>query len=116
MPDKSEKVVVTEAALALLAELRAEHGEVVFKISAGCCDGTGPMCFRESDVMIGSNDVKLGDAGSAGIWASPSIADLWKNSQMILDAGPGSGAGFSLDNGRTTHFLTRSRILSTGEQ
>ncbi|WP_282182585.1 DUF779 domain-containing protein [Aliiroseovarius marinus] len=111
MVEDVEKVVVTEAALALLEEIRAEHGDVVFKISAGCCDGTGPMCFREADVIIGVNDVKLGDADNAGIWATPSIADLWKNSQLILDAGPGTGAGFSLDNGRTTHFLTRSRII-----
>lgn len=111
MVEDVEKVVVTKAALALLEEIRAEHGDVVFKISAGCCDGTGPMCFREADVMIGVNDIKLGDADNAGIWAAPSIADLWKNSQLILDAGPGTGAGFSLDNGRTTHFLTRSRIL-----
>ena len=115
MVEKVEKVVVTEAALTLLEEIRAEHGDVVFKISAGCCDGTGPMCFREADVMIGVNDIKLGDADKAGIWAAPSIADLWKNSQMILDAGPGSGAWFSLDNGRTTHFLTRSRILHLDE-
>ncbi|SPF75475.1 hypothetical protein ALP8811_00465 [Aliiroseovarius pelagivivens] len=115
MVEKVEKVVVTEAALTLLEEIRAEHGDVVFKISAGCCDGTGPMCFREADVMIGVNDIKLGDVDKAGIWAAPSIADLWKNSQMILDAGPGSGAGFSLDNGRTTHFLTRSRILHLDE-
>ncbi|MCK0140821.1 DUF779 domain-containing protein [Aliiroseovarius sp. F20344] len=112
MVEEVEKVVVTEAALALLEEIRAEHGDVVFKISAGCCDGTGPMCFREADVMIGVNDVKLGEADNAGIWAAPTIAELWKNSQMILDAGPGSGAGFSLDNGRTTHFLTQSRSLS----
>lgn len=101
---------MTEAALTLLDDIRAEHGDVVFKISAGCCDGTGPMCFREADVMIGVNDIKLGDADNAGIWAAPSIAELWKDSQMILDAGPGTGAGFSLDNGRATHFLTRARI------
>ena len=115
MTEESEKVVVTEAALALLAELRAEYGEVVFSISAGCCDGTGPMCFRQSDAFIGSNDVQLGAADGAAIWASPSIAGLWENSQMILDAGPGSGAGFSLDNGRSMHFLTRARILSAGD-
>ncbi|MDA5094677.1 DUF779 domain-containing protein [Aliiroseovarius sp. KMU-50] len=112
----SEKVVVTDAALELLEELRAEHGDVLFKISAGCCDGTGPMCYRTSDIIIGANEVKLGDADGAGIWASPSIADIWKNSQLILDAGPGTGAGFSLDNGRTTHFLTRARILSDNQR
>lgn len=109
MTDQIEKVVVTEAALALLAELRAEYGEVVFQMSAGCCDGTGAMCFRQSDTIIGHNDVKLGEADGAGIWASPSIAAIWERSQLILDAAPGSGDGFSLDNGRTTRFVARAR-------
>lgn len=116
MNEEPKKVVVTDAALALLAELRSEYGDIVFKISAGCCDGTGPMCFRASEAYIGASDIKLGEADGADIWAASSIALLWQNSQMILDAGPGSGAGFSLDNGRTTHFLTRSRVLSADGQ
>lgn len=112
MAEDTEKVVVTDAAKELLAELQGEYGDIVFKISAGCCDGSGPMCFRASDAFIGVNDIKLGEADGAPIWAAPSIASLWENSQMILDAGPGSGSGFSLDNGRKTHFLTRARILS----
>lgn len=111
MIDNPEKVVVTEAARALLAEMRAEHGEIAFQMSAGCCDGTGAMCFRASDLYVGDNDVKLGEADGAGVWASRSIAEIWATSQVILDAGPGSGDGFSLDNGRKTRFLTRSRLL-----
>lgn len=114
--DNGEKVVVTEAALALLAELQAEHGDLIIQMSAGCCDGSGPMCFRKSDVHIGDSDVKLGDAGEAEIWASRSIAGIWENSQLILDAGPGSGEGFSLDNGRTTHLLTRAQVLTPHTQ
>lgn len=113
MSENTEKVVVTEAALALLTELRAEYGDVVFQMSAGCCDGTGVMCFRQAGTIIGPNDVKLGEAGGADIWASASIAGLWENSQLVLDAGPGSGDGFSLDNGRKTRFVTRAHILST---
>lgn len=112
MTSPSEKVVITDAGRALLAELRAEHGEVVFQLSAGCCDGTGAMCFKESSAFIGAKDIKLGDADGADVWASPSIAGIWENSQLIIDAGPGSGDGFSLDNGRTTRFLTKARILS----
>ncbi|MQY42595.1 DUF779 domain-containing protein [Epibacterium sp. SM1969] len=112
MAEQLEKVVITEAGRALLAELRAEHGNVVFQLSAGCCDGTGAMCFTENSAFIGTNDVKLGEADGAGVWASPSIAGIWENSQLIIDAGPGSGDGFSLDNGRTTRFLTKARIIS----
>lgn len=113
MTETIAKVVVTEAARELLTELRNEYGEVVFQLSAGCCDGTGAMCFRKSSAFIGSNDVHLGNADGAEVWASPSIAGIWENSQLIIDAGPGSGDGFSLDNGRTTRFLTKARIISS---
>lgn len=111
----SDEVVATQAALDLLAQLRAEFGEIVFQMSAGCCDGSGPMCYRAGEAFVGDRDVKLGEVDGAVIWAAPSIAGLWENSQMILDASPGSGNGFSLDNGRTSHFVTRARILSAGE-
>ena len=37
------RVSATPAALALLAEIQAEHGEVLFHQSGGCCDGYSPM-------------------------------------------------------------------------
>ncbi|MQQ09801.1 DUF779 domain-containing protein [Epibacterium sp. SM1979] len=114
MTHTPEKIVITDAARTLLTELRAEYGEVVFQLSAGCCDGSGAMCFRKDSAFIGSQDIQLGEADGAGVWASPSIAGIWENSQLILDAGPGSGDGFSLDNGRTTRFLTKARILNPG--
>lgn len=113
MSEQQAKVAVTDAAVALLAELRAEYGEVVFQMSAGCCDGSGPMCYRVGDAYIGSGDVKLGEADGAEIWASRSIASLWDNAQLILDTGNGSGNGFSLDNGRDIHFVTHARVIST---
>ncbi|WP_420568608.1 DUF779 domain-containing protein [Thalassovita sp.] len=113
MSEQLEKVIATPAAVALLAELRAEHGDVVFQMSAGCCDGSGPMVYRKGDAYIGSGDVQLGEVDGTQIWASRTIATLWENSQLILDTGTGSGNGFSLDNGRDKHFVTRARILST---
>jgi uncharacterized protein (DUF779 family) len=111
MAEQIDKVMGTQAASALLAELRAEYGEVVFQMSAGCCDGSGPMCYRAGEAYIGSGDVKLGEVDGTEIWASRSIATLWENSQLILDTSTGSGNGFSLDNGRTTHFVTRARQI-----
>jgi uncharacterized protein (DUF779 family) len=107
-----DKVIVTETAISLLNELRAEYGDLVFQMSAGCCDGSGPMCYRADEAYIGSGDVKLGEADGVEIWASRSIARLWDNSQLILDTGQGSGNGFSLDNGRNTHFVTKARLLT----
>ena len=116
MRDDLEKVVVTDAALALLTQLRSEHGEIVFQMSAGCCDGSGPMCYRANEAFVGDGDTKLGEVDGAEIWAHPSIAGLWENSQLVLDAAKGSGNGFSLDNGRTMHFVTRARLISADPQ
>lgn len=112
---KIDRVVITDEAKALLTEIRGEYGDVLFQLSAGCCDGSGPMCFKTGDAYIGSNDVKIGTADGADIWASGSIATLWDRSQLILDVGQGSGNGFSLDNGRAQSFITRARILSDDE-
>jgi len=58
-----DKVRATPEALALLAEIVAEHGPVMFHQSGGCCDGSSPMCYPVDGFKIGENDVKLGEIG-----------------------------------------------------
>ena len=43
------RVTATPAAVALIEELRAEHGPVMFHQSGGCCDGSSPMCYPVGD-------------------------------------------------------------------
>ena len=62
-----ERVVATDAAKELLAEIKADHGEVIFVQSGGCCDGSSPMCFKKGDYMIGSRDVLLGTVEGADV-------------------------------------------------
>ena len=38
----------------------AEHGPLMFMQSAGCCDGSLPMCFEESELETGERDVQIG--------------------------------------------------------
>ncbi|WP_417272758.1 DUF779 domain-containing protein [Celeribacter halophilus] len=110
-----DRVTMTDAARALLADIVAEHGPVMFVQSGGCCDGSSPMCFKEGDYIIGVRDIKLGEVEGAPVWISESLFEIWKHSQMILDAGPGNGAGFSLDTGRGTCFLSRARVFTDEE-
>ncbi len=58
-----KKVIATEAALALIEQLKAEHGALMFHQSGGCCDGSTPMCFPEGELIIGSADVLLVQRG-----------------------------------------------------
>ena len=113
--EANTRVTATNEARDLLAEIRAEHGDVMFHQSGGCCDGSAPMCYPKGDFHIGSNDVKLGDIDGAEVWISGPQFEVWKHTQLILDVVPGRGGMFSLDNGREKRFLTRSRVLSQEE-
>jgi len=109
--DPDAGVVATCAARDLLAEIVAEHGEVLFHQSGGCCDGSSPMCYPRGDFRIGASDVRLGEIDGAEVWISGPQYAAWKHTQLILDVVPGMGGMFSLDNGRGRRFLTRSRVF-----
>ncbi|MEI4486341.1 DUF779 domain-containing protein [Frigidibacter sp. MR17.14] len=109
---KATLVEATAEARALLDEIRAEAGEVLFHVSGGCCDGTQPMCYPAGEFRLGAGDVKLGEVAGAGIWVSGAQAPIWAGQLLTLDAGPGRGGVFSLDNGRGRRFIARSTACS----
>lgn len=113
--DALSRVTATEAARQLLADIRADHGAVLFHQSGGCCDGSSPMCYPKDEFRLGVNDVKLGEIDGAEVWISGPQFEAWKHTQLILDVVPGRGGMFSLDNGREQRFLTRSRIFTDEE-
>ncbi len=59
--DPTPRVVATESAVAEIRHLRAEHGPLMFFQSGGCCDGSSPMCFLDGELVIGPNDLLLGE-------------------------------------------------------
>lgn len=112
MPDR---VTATPAALALIEELKAEYGPILFHQSGGCCDGSSPMCYPQGDFILGDRDVLLGEIGGTPVYIGPLQFDAWRHTQLIIDVVPGRGGMFSLDNGRERRFLTRSRMFSAAE-
>lgn len=109
------RVVATEAALAFIREIQADHPDILFHQSGGCCDGSSPMCYPADDYIVGDRDVKLGEIGGVPVYISESQFGVWQHTQLIIDVVPGRGGMFSLDNGRERRFLTRSRIFGGGE-
>ncbi|MEM7237020.1 MAG: DUF779 domain-containing protein, partial [Pseudomonadota bacterium] len=76
--DPLARVTATEAALALIAEIRARHGEIMFHQSGGCCDGSSPMCYPKGEFPLGRKDVRLGEIDGAEIWISGPQFEAWK--------------------------------------
>ncbi len=109
------RVLATDAARALLAEIITRHGPVLFHQSGGCCDGSSPMCYPRSDFRVGDRDIQLGSIDETPVYISPSQFAAWQHTQLILDMVPGRGGMFSLDNGTERRFLTRSRAFHDAE-
>ena len=109
------RVTATDAALALIERLAAEHGPVLFHQSGGCCDGSAPMCFPRAEFMIGDHDRLLGRIGGAPFYISGPQFEYWQHTQLIIDVVPGRGGMFSLEGRDGVRFLTRSRLFSDDE-
>lgn len=109
------RVTATPAALALIAELQAEYGAILFHQSGGCCDGSSPMCYPAGEFLIGDSDISLGEVGGAPVYIGAAQGEAWSHTQLILDVVPGRGGMFSLDNGREVRFLTRGRVFAEEE-
>lgn len=110
-----ERVLVTDAALAVIERLRERHGPLMFHQSGGCCDGSAPMCFAQGEFRTGSSDVKLGEIGGCPFYMSAQQFEYWRHTQLIIDVVPGRGAGFSLEAPEGVRFLTRSRVFTDAE-
>ncbi len=109
---RHDKVSATPEARALLDEIIADHGPVLFHQSGGCCDGSSPMCYPRGEFIVGDQDVLLGHIGDTPVFISASQFEAWKHTDLIIDVVPGRGGMFSLDNGREKRFLTRSRVCA----
>lgn len=109
------RVIATEAASAMMAELRARHGPLMFFQSGGCCDGSAPMCYPAGEFAVSETDVHLGDLDGAPFYMGVEQFAYWEHTQLIIDVVAGNGGMFSLDNGTGRRFLTRSRLFTDQE-
>ncbi len=110
------KVTATELAKEWLQKLQAKHGPLLIHQSGGCCDGSAPMCYMQGEFRIGDSDVFLGEIQGVKVYIGKAQYKHWAHTQLIIDAVPGRGAGFSLESPEGIRFLTRSRVFSDEEQ
>jgi uncharacterized protein (DUF779 family) len=110
-----ERVIATDAALALIKQLIAEHGQIMFHQSGGCCDNSAANCYLPTDLTIGPYDIKLGDVGGVPFYIGKLQYEYWKHTQLILDVIEGHGGTFSLEGSTGKAFHTRSRLFTDKE-
>ena len=110
-----ERVVASDAARALIARLRAEHGAIFFYQSHGCCEGSMPMCFAPGEMLLGSDDLRLGQIDGVPFYASRAQCDYLAGLQLSLDLAPGNAGTFSLEDGSGQHFMLRMRLWTDDE-
>lgn len=109
------RVCSTDAAAAVIEDLRSRFGPLLFHQSGGCCDGSAPMCFQQDDFRIGSTDVLLGEINGCPFYMSSDQFEYWKHTQLIIDITPGRGSSFSLEIPMGIRFITRSRLFTDAE-
>ena len=110
-----ERVLVTDRARAVIDRLRAQHGELIFHQSGGCCDGSAPMCFARGDFLIGSRDLCLGEIHGCRFYMAPDQFEYCRNMQITIDVTPGRGSSFSLEIPLGLRFMTVSRVFEDDE-
>jgi hypothetical protein len=111
----AERVTATPAALALIDQLRARHGALMFHQSGGCCDGSAPMCYPLGEFIVGAADVRLGEIGGCPFYMSRAQFEYWQHTHLTIDVVPGRGGMFSLEGPLGWRFLTRSRLFTDAE-
>ena len=73
------------------------------------------MCYPAGDFRVGPQDVFLGRIADCDFYMGAAQFEYWKHTQLIIDAVPGRGAGFSLEAPEGLRFLTRSRLFTEEE-
>lgn len=115
------RVEATPAAEAMLSKLADRVGPLLLHQSGGCCDGSSPMCYPQSDFQVGPSDVHLGviaasaPGGGVPVFMGEQQFAYWSHTHLTIDLVPGRGGGFSLEAPEGFRFLTRSRLFTDDE-
>jgi uncharacterized protein len=101
-------VSASEAARAELVRLRGRFGPLMLFLSGGCCDGSSPLCLHEGELVVGPNDVLLGEVDGVPFYVDREQYERWNRPAFVLDVGAGAAQGFSLEGLEGVHFLVRA--------
>ena len=73
------------------------------------------MCYPDGEFIVGDRDVLLGIVEDTPVWISGPQFAAWKHTQLVIDAVPGRGGGFSMEAPEGMRFLSRGRAFRPDE-
>jgi uncharacterized protein (DUF779 family) len=104
----TRQVTATDAAQAAIERLEARHGPLMFVQSGGCCDGSSPICLSAGELLLGPNDVLLGEIAGCPFYVDRDQYARWQKPRFVIDIAPGGGDSFSLEGSDGVHFVART--------
>ncbi len=110
-----KRVDATAETLLWITRLKAKHGPLMFYQSAGCCEGSAPLCYRDGELWVGPSDVALGEIGGCPFYIRDNQFEYWRHTQLIIDVVAGGGNAFSIEGPEGISFHTRSRVFTDAE-
>lgn len=110
-----ERVSVTDKAKKVIDQLRETHGELIFHQSGGCCDGSAPMCLTKGDLLIGAQDVCLGEIHGCKFYMASDQFEYYKSMHIKIDVSIGRGSSFSLEIPLGVRFMAISKLFTDDE-
>ena len=109
------RVKITDEAIAVVQQLRAKNGALMFHQSGGCCDGSSPMCYPKGEFIVGSSDVWIGEVAGCDFYMAKDQFEFWQHTELTIDITEGRGASFSLEIPLGLRFVTKSRVFTYEE-
>ena len=110
-----QRVAITDQAARVVRQLTSEHGDLIFHLSGGCCDGSRPMLLPAGDFYIDNNDVLLGQLAGVNFYMNKSQFEYWQHTFLTVDIVEDRGTSFSLEIPLGLQFIIHSRLLTEAE-
>lgn len=109
------RIDITEKAAEVVEQLKEKHGELIFHLSGGCCDGSSPMIFEKEDMYLDDSDMHMGEIAGVQFYMNKDQFEYWKHTHLTIDITSGRGSSFSLEIPLGLRFLIHSRLLTEEE-
>lgn len=109
------RVNITEEAAEIVRKMKAQHGELLFHQSGGCCDGSAPMLLTKDDFYLDESDILLGEIEGVNFYMNQDQYAYWKHTHLTVGITKGRGSSFSVEIPLGLRFLIDSRLLTDEE-